>query len=323
MLNSIILITSVALDYILGDPLNWPHPVRFIGFIIQKYEKLIRSFKWMNLRIGGFLLTGATIITVVGASYLVLYIASNIHFAFKIIIEIYLIYSLLAGKCLDVETMKVYNALEENDLQKGRQMLSYLVGRNTSQLSNEEIIRGAVETVAENTIDGVLAPLFYLSIGFYFRIPVQGILLYKVINTLDSMVGYVQEPYREIGYASAKLDDIANYIPARLGSIVMILSGMALGYNWRNGIRILKRDRRNHKSPNCGYPESAVAGLLEVQLGGTNTYFGEVVYKPTIGNAIKKLKIEHIKDTIRIMYGAEAITVLVMIIGFTLFEFTL
>ncbi|SDZ07836.1 adenosylcobinamide-phosphate synthase [Proteiniborus ethanoligenes] len=323
MLNSTILIVSVVLDYILGDPPNWPHPVRFIGYIIKKYEKLIRSTKWMNLRFGGFLLTGGTLITVVGVSYVILYIAENIHFAFKIIIEIYLVYSLLAGKCLDVETMKVYNALEENDLQKGRQMLSYLVGRHTSQLSNEEIIRGAVETVAENTIDGVLAPLFYLALGFYFRIPVQGILLYKTINTLDSMVGYVQEPYREIGYASAKLDDIANYIPARLGSIIMILSGMILGYNWRNGIRILKKDRRNHKSPNCGYPESAVAGLLEVQLGGTNTYFGEVVYKPTIGNAIKKLKPEYIKDTIRIMYGAEAIVVLVMIIGFTICEFTL
>lgn len=316
MLNSIILIASIALDYILGDPPNWPHPIRFIGAVIKKYEKLIRSSKWLNLKVGGFLLTGATIATILILSTLVLAVAERIHPILKIAVEIYLVYSLLAAKCLAVETMKVYKALEADDISKGRQMLSYLVGRDTTQLNTEEIIRGAVETVAENTIDGVLAPLFYLGIGFYFNIPVQAILLYKAINTLDSMVGYIQEPYTKIGYASAKLDDIANLVPARVGSLIMILAGAILGYKGRKGIEILIRDRKNHKSPNCGYPESAIAGLLGIQLGGTNTYFGQKMYKPTIGDAQKELRPKHIKDTIKIMYGAELIMAAIMTIIF-------
>lgn len=314
MINSIILIASIASDYILGDPPNWPHPVRFIGAVIKKIEKLIRSIKGLDLKVGGFILTGATITIVLLSFTLVLDVAKLIHPLLKTVLGIYLVYSLLAAKCLEVETMKVYNALESNDIAKSRQMLSYLVGRDTSQLNTEEIIRGAIETVAENTIDGVLAPLFYLGIGLYFNIPVQVILLYKSINTLDSMVGYMQEPYTKIGYASAKLDDIANLIPARLGSMLMILSGTVLGYDGKKGLKILMRDKKNHKSPNCGYPESAVAGLLEIQLGGTNTYFGQEVYKPTIGDAHKELNPDHIKDTIKIMYGAELILAACMII---------
>lgn len=314
MWNSIILIISIALDYILGDPPNWPHPVRFIGAIIKKYEKLIRSLKGLDLKVGGFILTGATITTVLLSFTLVLDVAKLIHPLLRTVLEIYLVYSLLAAKCLEVETMKVYKTLESNDITKSRQMLSYLVGRDTSQLNTEDIIRGAVETVAENTIDGVLAPLIFLGIGLYFNVPVQAILLYKTINTLDSMVGYIQEPYTKIGYASAKLDDIANFIPARLGSLIMILAGIVLRYDGKKGIQILIRDKKNHKSPNCGYPESAVAGLLKIQLGGTNTYFGQEVYKPTIGDDLKKLNPRHIKDTIKIMYGAELIMATFMII---------
>lgn len=314
MFNSIILIASIALDYILGDPPNWPHPVRFIGAVIKKYEKFIRSLKGLDLKVGGFILTSATITTVLLSFTLVLDVAKLIHPLLKTVLEIYLVYSLLAAKCLEVETIKVYKALESNDITKSRQMLSYLVGRDTSQLNTEDIIRGAVETIAENTIDGVLAPLFYLGIGLYFNIPVQAILLYKTINTLDSMVGYIQEPYTKIGYASAKLDDIANFIPARLGSIIMILAGIVLRYDGKKGMQILIRDKKNHKSPNCGYPESVVAGLLQIQLGGTNTYFGQQVYKPTIGDALKELSPRHIKDTIKIMYGAELIMAAFMII---------
>src|SRR5690606_31611887 len=159
-----------------------------------------------------------------------------------------------------------------------------------------------IETVAENTVDGVLAPIFYMVLGFYFKAPVQFALAYKVINTMDSMVGYIQAPYTEIGYAAAKLDDIANYIPARMGSILMILGGGLLGLNPKGGFHSLMRDRRNHKSPNSGYPEAAVAGLLKIQLGGSNTYFGQTVHKPTIGDRIRPLDENHIMDAIKIMY---------------------
>jgi len=308
------LLTVCLIDYFVGDPPNWPHPIRYIGLLIKKYEKLIRSLKWMNLKVGGFFLTGLTVGTTVLAVHYLLIVAEIIHPIIKTILSIYLLYTSMAAKCLDVETMKVYNALSNKDISESRKMLSYLVGRDTSQLNESEIIRGSVETVAENTIDGVLAPLFYVGIGFILGIPVQMAFMYKAINTLDSMVGYIQQPYTEIGFASAKLDDIANYIPARIGSLMMLLSGAILGHDWKNGMKILTRDNKNHKSPNCGYPEAVAAGLLQIQLGGTNTYFGQILYKPTIGDSIKELKSRHIVDVIKIMYGAEAIMLVLIII---------
>ncbi len=306
------IIIVIILDYILGDPPNWPHPIRYIGLSISKYEKIIRK-SGVNLKIGGFVLVFLSLVTALISSTIILKVANLIHPILEAIIIIYLLYTCIAAKCLDIEAKKVHNAVYVRDIQRSRKQLSYLVGRDTSQLSFEEVIRGVVETVAENTVDGVLAPLFYMMIGFYFGYPVHFAISYKVINTLDSMVGYIQEPYKEIGYASAKLDDIVNYIPARIGSLLMILSGGLLGYNMKQGFRILVRDRKNHKSPNCGYPEAAVAGLLGIQLGGTNTYFGEKLYKPTIGDSITCLREEHITNTIKIMYGAELLSVLVFI----------
>lgn len=313
MKNIMVLGSVIFLDYVLGDPPNWPHPIRYIGWIISKYEKIIRR-SGINLKIGGFLLLGFSIGTTLFLATAIKNIVGLIHPMVSFIFTTYLLYTCLAAKCLDLEARKVYEAVYEKDIEKGRKRLSYLVGRDTSNLTMDEIIRGVIETVAENTIDGVLAPLFYMMVGMYFGYPLEFALGYKVINTLDSMVGYVQEPYREIGYASAKLDDIVNYIPARIGSILMVFAGGALGHPMKEGFRILRRDRRNHKSPNCGYPESAVAGLLQIQLGGTNTYFGEVVYKPTIGDPIVPLKAYHIIHTIKIMYIAE----LLMFIIFTI-----
>ncbi|KNF07898.1 cobalamin biosynthesis protein CobD [Gottschalkia purinilytica] len=306
------LIIAVILDFILGDPQNFPHPIRFVGFIIRKYEKLIRSLG-MNLKLGGFILTGLTIITTTAIITLILWIGKSINPVVKTILSIYLIYTSLASKCLHKETKKVYDKAVEVDIEESRKMLSYLVGRDTKSLNMDEIIRGAVETVAENTIDGVLAPLFYIGIGTYFGIPVHIAYVYKAINTLDSMVGYTNEKYKDIGFASAKLDDMANYLPARLGSILMVVSGVFFKYDVLNGFKVLFRDRRNHKSPNCGYPESAVAGLLNIQLGGTNTYFGEKIYKPTIGDEVNKLEPKHIIDTIKVMYGSEILTVALII----------
>lgn len=315
--NSILLLIIITLDFILGDPPNWPHPIRWIGLSISKYEKAIRKSR-INLKIGGIILTLLSLATVLTISTLILEIAQFIHPWFKTIIIIYLLYTSIASKCLDIEAMKVYNAIFKRELELSREKLSYLVGRDTRQLNFEEITRAVIETVAENTIDGTLAPLFYISIGFFFGLPVQFALGYKAINTLDSMVGYIQEPYKDIGYVSAKLDDVVNYIPARIGSFLMVLAGGLLGYDIRNGFKILKRDRKNHKSPNCAYPESAVAGLLKIQLGGTNTYFGQTVYKPTIGVRSTSLTPKHIISTIKIMYSSEILLVLIFIL-FTIY----
>ncbi len=314
MTTIFILIFAVALDFLLGDPPSWPHPIRFIGGMISKYEKLIRKNKWIDLKVGGFLLVGVSLITVTIVISSLFYILNAIHPILKVVASAYLTYTAIATKCLDVETRKVYYALKDKDINRSRKMLSYLVGRDTTQLNESEIIRGTVETVAENTIDGVIAPIFYFIIGVYFGFPIHFIFIYKTINTLDSMVGYIHDKYKKIGFASAKLDDIANYVPARIGSLFMLLTGLLLGYDTKLGLRILIRDRRNHKSPNCGYPESVVAGLLNVQLGGTNTYFGQTLYKPTIGDNIKNLNPQNILDAIKIMYGSQFIMLMIYIL---------
>ncbi len=309
-----ILFIAVLLDFVLGDPPTWPHPIRFVGWIIKRYELLIRKQNLISLRVGGLLLVILTLSTIFIISSILLLIGGIIHPIAKIVISIYLTYTLLAAKCLSVEARKVYKSLIDDDINKSRKLISYLVGRDTTELNKSEIIRAVIETVSENTIDGVLAPLFYFIIGILIDMPIELMLLYKTINTLDSMVGYIQEPYKDIGYVSAKLDDLANYIPARLGSLFMLIAGIFLGFNARNGLKILIRDRRNHKSPNCGYPESVTAGLLNIRLGGSNKYFGQKLHKPTIGDGVVNLEPYHITSTINIMYVSQ----IFMITGFML-----
>ncbi|PKM94748.1 MAG: cobalamin biosynthesis protein CobD [Firmicutes bacterium HGW-Firmicutes-1] len=308
MKNIIILMLAVLLDLIFGDPYHIPHPITYIGKMIRLIEKGIRKTK-MPLRLGGFLLMLSSVSTVWVVITGLLYMANLLHPVAKDLVTIYLLYTSLAAKCLRVEIMKVYKALKNNQLLEARKYISYLVGRDTSSLNSDEVTRAAVETVAENTVDGVLAPLLYIVIGMFFQLPVQFVFAYKTVNTLDSMVGYIQEPYKEIGFFSAKTDDVLNYIPARIGSLVMVLGGSIRGYHLKNGLKILIRDRRNHKSPNCAYPEAAVAGLLGVQIGGTNQYFNETVEKPTIGDELIPLGFIHILDTVKIMYAAEAIMI--------------
>ena len=289
---------AILLDFFIGDPPNWPHPIRFFGWIIVRIERWVRrNFK--NLYLGGFILLFGSILCVVGPIIVLKAIIPPYFFRG---IEIYLLYTCLASRCLAEEALKVKMSLETGTIEASREQLSYLVGRDTSQLEASEITRGVVETVAENTIDGVLAPLFYMLFGVPFGISLYLVLIYKVINTLDSMVGYIHPPYKEIGFASAKADDYVNIIPARLGAIVMIFSGGLIGKNLNNGFKIFFRDRNNHKSPNSGHPEAAIAGLLDIQIGGTNTYFGNIVVKPTIGDAIKSLDSKCIADTNRVMF---------------------
>lgn len=303
----IILCIAILLDRIFGDPVNIPHPIIYIGKLISKLEKRIRKTK-IPLKIGGFLL----LITTVGITFLtitlLLYVCYRIHPYLQDVVTTYLLYTALAAKCLRDEVLKVYKAIDKDDLELSRKQLSYLVGRDTNNLTKEEVIRGAIETAAENTVDGVLAPIMFIAVGFIVNMPVQFVFMYKAVNTLDSMVGYLHIKYKDIGFASAKTDDIFNYIPARVGSFFMLMAGGVLGYDFKKGLEILRRDNKNHKSPNCGYPESVVAGLLDIQIGGTNTYFDEVVVKPTIGDPGEKLSGEHIVKSTRIIYVSEIIT---------------
>lgn len=300
MINLAIIIMAIAyiLDLIIGDPYSFPHPVRYIGSLIRKIEKIIRKKAKTpkQLKVGGFVLWGVT----VGVTFIVTQLVISFFVYSKItyiIVASIILYTTLATKCLADESKKIYEVLKTGDIEKSRIQLSYIVGRDTTNLNEQEIVRATVETVAENTVDGIIAPMMYGFIG-----GPSLAMAYKAINTLDSTVGYKNEKYKDIGFASAKIDDIANYAPARITPFFMMIASFLLGFNSKDTIKIAIRDRKNHKSPNCAYPEGSVAGALGIQLGGTNVYFGEKVYKPTIGDKKREIEIEDIIRTNKIMY---------------------
>ena len=301
------LITAYVLDLILGDPYSFPHPVRTIGRLIRWCEKQTRRVAKTSkaLKVAGFVLWIVTVGITVAMVYLVLELA-KVHWLLYFIVNSILLYTTLATKCLGDEANKIKKVLETDTIEKARVQLSYIVGRDTSRLNEKEIIRATVETVAENTVDGIIAPLFYAFIG---GAPLA--FAYKAINTLDSTVGYKNEKYKDLGFASAKIDDIANYVPARLTAVLMALASIFLRLDAKNCLKIAIRDRKNHKSPNCAYPEGAAAGALGVQLGGTNIYFGEAVVKPTIGDAIRELEIADITRGNQLMYMTSLIGLLI------------
>ncbi|MEG1311112.1 MAG: adenosylcobinamide-phosphate synthase CbiB [Romboutsia sp.] len=306
-MNIISIYIGYIIDLIVGDPYYFPHPVIYIGKLIKLVENNIRKVCKSDkcLKKSGFILWFIT----VGVTYLITYIivkVSGFNIVVSLIVNSFIIYTTLATKCLKDESIKIYNVLKTGDIENSRIQLSYIVGRDTSNLNEGEIIRATVETVAENTVDGIIAPMFYTFIG---GAPLA--MAYKAINTLDSMVGYKNDKYINLGFASAKIDDIANYIPARISVLLMTIGSFILNYNYKSCFKIAIRDRKNHKSPNCAYPEGAVSGALGVQLGGTNIYFGEAVYKPTIGDKLREIEIDDIVRTNRIMY-ASSITSLVI-----------
>lgn len=306
-MNILSIYTGYALDLIIGDPYSLPHPVRFIGKLISFVEKQIRKITTgdKGLKIAGFILWFVVVGVTLGSTSIVLRLFQFNKVAYCLVNSI-LIYTTLATKCLKDESEKIYKVLKTGDLEKSRIQLSYIVGRDTTNLSEKEIVRATVETVAENTVDGIIAPLFY---GFIGGAPLA--MAYKAINTLDSTVGYKNDKYYYLGFASAKIDDIANYIPARLGVILLSLGSLFVGFNFKDALKIGIRDRKNHKSPNCAFSEGAVAGALGIQLGGTNVYFGQEVYKPTIGDKKREIEIEDIVRTNKIMYSSSIISIII------------
>lgn len=293
------LIIAVILDFLIGDPYSFPHPVKLMGRIIALEENLARRLAKTpkELKLAGLLIVCLNVFLAFGLALLLLKLVGfNIYL--RNIVEIYLNYSCLAARSLHYEASMVARELDKG-LVEGRKRLSYIVGRDTSYLDEEGIIKATVETVSENTSDGVIGPLFYLVI-----LGAPGALAYKFVNTMDSMLGYQNEKYQHLGYFPAKVDDIFNLIPARLTALLMLISSIGR-FDINNGWKILIRDRRNHKSPNSAYPESATAGLLGIQLGGGNYYHGIYVDKPYIGDRLNKVDKKHIKDSIEIMYRAE------------------
>ncbi len=289
-------VAAFLLDLLLGDPYGWPHPVIGIGKFIKRIELVLASVL-DNRRLAGVLLAVITLTMTGLVTWTVIFLAGRLHPVAGLVVTVWLGYTTLAMRALHVESRRVVTLLEQGRIEEARRSLSLIVGRETSQLDEEQILRACIETVAENTSDGIVGPLFYLFAGG----PVLA-MIYKAASTLDSMVGYTDDRYREMGWASARLDDLLNLIPARLTGLLMVLAAVPLGLNAWNALRVMLRDGRKTKSPNAGYPESAAAGALGVQLGGPATYFGERVDKPTLGDADRRIDIGCYRRMIRLMY---------------------
>ena len=316
------IIAAYVLDLLLGDPHRLPHPVRFIGWLVKNSEKVLRDILCSKVvgnhirsagreRAAGVVMTVFVVSIVFVIILLILEAARAISPVLFHVFNIYFMYSSFASRCLADEANKVYSTLRMKDIDEARKRLSMLVGRQTENLDEKEVIRGVVETTAENTVDGVMSPILYAVIGSLFGIGAPLAYAFKASSTLDSMVGYMNDRYIYLGWASARLDDAANYIPARLSGLLIPLSAAVCGKSFKRSFSIMLRDRRNHKSPNCAYPEAAVAGALGVRIGGANTYFGQTVEKPTIGTSEKELEICDITDTVRIMYVTSVMTLLI------------
>lgn len=301
---------GVLLDHMIGDPQGFPHPIRLIGALIGWLDRKLNNEKsvlrgavtWLIV----FLATVAVTLALVFGSY-------RLHVVCGVIVEAILTCYILAAKSLSDESMKVYKAMEAadgGDLTDARKALSMIVGRDTENLDEAAITRAVVETIAENTSDGIIAPLIYTFLGG----PVLGF-AYKAVNTMDSMLGYHSDRYEYFGKAAAKMDDVFNYIPARLSALMMVAAAFVGGkdYSGKRAFLVFKRDRYNHKSPNSAQTESVCAGALGVRLGGDSSYFGKMVHKPYIGDDTRPIEREDIKRASRLMFLTEYLWVAVLL----------
>ena len=294
------IIAGFILDLIFGDPHWLPHPICLIGNLIGFIEGNLRPRLEPNknaLLLGGALMVVIVLVISFAVPMAILLAAAMVSPWLAFALETLMCYQIFATKCLRDESMKVYDALHNNDLADARVKLSWIVGRDTKNLDEEEITKGAVETVAENTADGIIAPMFYMFLG---GVPLA--FLYKGINTMDSMVGYKNDKFLYFGRCAAKLDDVANLIPARITGLVMIAAAFLLGLNGPGAWKVFWRDRYNHLSPNSAMTESVTAGALNIQLGGDHFYFGKLVHKDTIGDNIRPVCPEDIKKTNNLLY---------------------
>lgn len=308
-------ITAMAagflLDFLLGDPYWLPHPIRAIGSLIGWLEHKWNHPEEKNSRKGTVMVL--LVLAVTGSVTFLLWAgAYRVHPLLGVVVESIMTYQILATKCLKTESMKVYDALQKQDLEAARKAVSMIVGRDTQSLDETGIAKAAIETVAENTSDGVIAPMLYTAIGG----PVLGF-LYKAVNTMDSMVGYKSERYLYFGRTAARLDDAVNYMPARISAVLMVAACLLSGsdYNAKKAWRIYRRDRYQHASPNSAQTEAVCAGALGIRLAGSASYFGKLVEKPYIGDAERAVETEDIKRANHLLYLTAWISELLCLLG--------
>ena len=314
-------LTAIAGDFLFGDPRFLPHPVRLIGGLCTFTERQTRS-SITNPAVAGAL-TVAIVLLATGLTLaLALWVCVVVSPLVAEIVAVVLLYTTIAAHDLAAHSRAVHRRLIADDLDGARQAVAMIVGRDTTRLDRQGVCRATVETVAENTVDGVTAPLFWGIGTGLLAVPVGadpialtaiGAMLYKAINTMDSMFGYKNDRYLEFGRTAARLDDLANFLPARLTPVFLVLAAAIQRLDWRAAARICRRDRRRHASPNSGHPEATVAGALGVRLGGPSVYFGTVVDKPWIGDERRTIDAEDILRTNRLMYlGALLFTIFLL-----------
>lgn len=302
-------IAGFLLDLCIGDPVWLYHPVRLIGALIAFLEKIVRkvSTREKTLRIGGGILWTIVLLLSGLIPFLLLWAAGRIHPLFRFGLETFWCMQILAAKSLKTESMKVYECLKQEDLSGARQAVSMIVGRDTQNLDACGVAKAAVETVAENTSDGVVAPLLFLMLG---GAPLG--FVYKAVNTMDSMLGYKDEKYHAIGFVPAKMDDVINFIPARISALLMIAAAWVLRMDAKQAWRIFCRDRYKHASPNSAQTESVCAGALQIQLAGDACYFGKLYHKETIGDALRPVESEDIVKANKLMYATAVLALLLL-----------
>ena len=306
---------AFLLDLLIGDPPKWPHPVKWMGMLIGRLDTKLNT--GLHKKRNGIIMLLTVVLLVLVLTTGITYLAYQLHFIVGILVEAILISTTIAQKSLRGAGMEVYRPLVEGKMDEARLKLSYIVGRDTEKLDESEIVRGTVETVAENTSDGITAPLFWAFIG---GAPLA--MVYRVINTCDSMVGYKNEKYSDFGWASAKLDDVVNWIPSRITGFLMLLAYPSRYHTWKKRWSILFADAKRHPSPNSGWTEAAVASLLGVQLGGRNVYKGVISHRAEMGEKLVPLKAVHIRKTIKIMHLASFLFLMLIWLGGLYFVIT-
>lgn len=313
----IAIVGGFALDALVGDPHGWPHPVRLIGKHIELEERIARDYiivpagqagdAWpltheQTERLAGAAVAADVALAAPLATFAVLKLCGKAHPALAVAAETFICYQLLAARALRDESMAVHDALARGDVDGARANVSLIVGRDTDCLDEAGIARAAVETIAENTSDGVVAPLLFMGVG-----GAPGAMFYKAVNTLDSMIGYRNDRYLNVGRTAARLDDIVNFIPARVSGVLMCAAAALSGFDAKRAWRTFKRDRLKHSSPNSAHTEAACAGALGVQLGGPNRYFGKLVDKPAIGDDCRAVEADDIERANTLMYATAAL----------------
>lgn len=307
------ILLAVILDLIVGDPATWPHPVKTIGRFISFLDKRLNK----NRKIDGVWMLGLVLLVVYAFSKGILVFAYQLNFTFGLSIEAMMIATTISQKGLKDAALKVYQPLTQNDIPRARKYLAHIVGRDTDILNEAEITRATVETVAENTTDGITAPLFWA-----FLTGGVGAMIYRAINTCDSMVGYQNKQYQNFGWFSAKVDDLVNWLPARLTGIIMLYATPKQIKDSKPSLTQLKREANKHASPNSGWTEAAVALGLGIQLGGYNYYQGVLSKAQTIGQSNRPLEREDIKKTIQSMHITSLLFLLLIMLGAIIYEFT-